>query len=394
MSANTQALGGMNSLPRKRYWQRFGGKFLVLSILAHLLFIAGAAFCIIEYITPANHPFIITPPAGNPDTSPPNHKAPASQQLQSASAPALARQVVVQAPTDIIIHNPDNITESLSIIPSNIPGGPGVNPFAGLGPGTVGPGGPGGPGSPMPPLGVKVGRPGMLRGTFYDFKYLRNGQPAKDPNKDYAEDITHFVMHGWNDSELNKYLKGTQPLFTTQVFFPIIESNDGPKAFNSPRQDSPGKWVVVYKGDIAPPETGIYHFVAAGDDDMIIRFNGQTVLFHCEHIPTPPELQGEEYHYTGERLTYARSLPLNVEAGKTYSVEILIGDDIPTKTFAKALIEKEGVNYQKDSAGGPILPVFAVDAVSVSGTETPAHLNGPTWQGKSSLNLDDMMQEH
>jgi hypothetical protein len=230
----------------------------------------------------------------------------------------------------------------------------------------------------------------MLKGTFYDFKFLRNGQPAKNPDKDYADDITHFVMNGWNDSELNKYLKGPTPLYATQVFFPVIDTNEGPGEFHSPKPDSPGKWIVVFKGRVSPPESGAYHFVAAGDDDMIIRFNQKTVLFHCEHIPAPPQLQGEEYHYAGERLTYARSLPLNVEAGKMYPIEILIGDDIPRETFAKVLVEKEGVNYEKDAVGGLILPVFGVDAVSVSPTETPAHLNGPVWHGGKTGFPEDM----
>lgn len=390
MSANTHAVGETGRAPRRRYWQRMGGKFLVLSILAHLLFLAIATYCVIEYIVPARRALQVTLPPGNPAKSEADHRTAVKQQRETTSAPALSMRTVVQAPTDVVIPNTDTIAPSLSMIPGNISNGPGTNPFEVLGPSTFGPIGRGGP--PMPPLGIKDGKPGMLKGTFYDFKFLRNGQPAKDPNKDYAEEITHFVMHGWNDSELGKYLPGSHPLFVSQVFFPNIETNDAPKAFNSRNLDSPGKWVVVYKGNVQPPETGTYHFVAAGDDDMIIRFNGRTVLFHCEHIPTPPELQGDEYHYSGERLAYARSLPLKVEAGKSYPLEILIGDDIPAKTFAKVLIEKEGVNYQKDPAGGPIVPVFALDAVTASGTETPAHLDGPVWQGDKSLSLLDRMQ--
>jgi hypothetical protein len=173
----------------------------------------------------------------------------------------------------------------------------------------------------------------------------------------------------------------------------VIDTNDAPKAFKSPKPDSPGKWIAIYKGDVSPPDSGTYHFVAAGDDDMIIRFNNQTVLFHCEHIEAPPELKGEEYRYDGERLSYARSLPMAVEAGKTYPIEILIGDDIPREMFAKVLIEKEGVEYQHDGGGGPILPVFAVAQVEVSGTETPAHLTTPVWQGKASTSLMDMFDD-
>ncbi len=389
MSTNTEALGKPGSLPgpqpkeQKHYWQRFGGKFLLLSIVAHVLFFAIAAYCIIRIAVPSKAPVFMVAPVQAPSNAEVKHQQVMKDQLESAAAaPAAITRVAVQAPAPLTITNPDEISLAGKVVPATIVGnGDFPNPFAGNGNGT-GISGNGPNGSGFPGIGTPIYHPGMLTGVFYDFKFTNGGQLAKDPGKDYAADITHFVMNGWNEGFLHsKYLRGSIPLYATQVFFPVIDSNEGPKNFKSPKPDSPGKWIVIYKGEVTPPQTGVYHFVAAGDDDMIIRFNGKNVLFHCEHIPTPAELQGEEYHYAGERLSYARSLPVSVEQGKSYPIEILIGDDIPFKTFAKVLIEKEGEKYGKDAAGGPILPVFSVDKVLVSGTETPAHLDGPLWMG-------------
>ena len=61
----------------------------------------------------------------------------------------------------------------------------------------------------------------------------------------------------------------------------MIPADEGPKAFNVSNTVKPRLWVVLYKGRVSPPESGIYHFVGAGDDVMIARLNGQVVLDRC-----------------------------------------------------------------------------------------------------------------
>ena len=398
MSANTQALGEISPVPPrqhagywkrywKRYWKSIGGKFLVFSILAHLLFLAGAAYYIIEIIAPQRQkPIMVVPPSVNAIKDNADHNKIVQQQRENSSPLTPPKVAYSTGKTDIVINPPPlDAMQNTSLTPSIVPGSIGDNPFS-----HQGPSGPSGPGSNSRPttFGYTEYKPGSLRGTFYDFKFLSDGQPAKNPDNDYKADITKFVMDGWKDSELDKYLKGNTPLYATQVFMPVVNTNEAPADFHSPKPESPGKWIVVYKGDVSPPASGAYHFVAAGDDDMIIRFDGRTVLFHCEHIPTPAGLEGQEYHYEGQRLGFARSLPLKVQEGAVYPIEILIGDDIPTKTFAKVLIEKEGTHYQAAPGGGPTLPVFALDKVQVTpetdGTPPLPHLDAPLWIGKTS----------
>ena len=203
----------------------------------------------------------------------------------------------------------------------------------------------------------------------------------------YADTVNQFVKGNWNESLLSRYLKGTRPLYATQIFFPEIDSNVAPQAFGSPAPESPGMWVVVYKGVVSPPESGTYHFVGAGDDDMIVRFDGKLVLHKCEHID--PLVQSlATYHYAGLRNEFGEGLPVTAEAGKFYNVEILIGDHIPTKTMAVLLIEKEGATYGKDG-DAPILPPFAIAAdkaqPEVSADTAPTHVeNGLVWHGQAN----------
>ena len=406
MTANTQALGGKPLQPKRRkgYWSRMGGKFLILSVAAHLLFFTGAAYYVIQIFVPKKLTFKAGVPSTNPTKQLAEHKVSMAKKRKSMSAPAPAKRVVTTGLASIILP-PMPMMPTNVITPSQITGIGGLGIGFGQGSGGNGNGGGGGNGF-MAPFGTTNSRPSALVGTFYDLKFLRNEQDAPDVGKNYAADITKFIQGGWHDSVFGKYLKGHHPLYTTQIFFPIINSREGPKAFGSPKPDSPGKWIVIYKGNVSPPENGVYHFVAAGDDDMAIRFDNQTVLFNCEHIPAPDgtlsntrdtkSLGVEPLYEYRQPLRFVRSLPLNLDATKYYPIEILIGDDVPEKTWAKVLWEKEGVNYEKDG-DSPILPVFGLEKISVppetDGVPPMPHLEGPLWKAKSASNsMLDMLE--
>ena len=73
-----------------------------------------------------------------------------------------------------------------------------------------------------------------------------------------------------------------------------------------------------------------------------------------------------------------------VEAEKTYPVEIMIGE-IPGGFFSLALmIEEIGATYEKDPAGFPILPLFRLDGSppsnELTGEAPPISNDGPIWK--------------
>lgn len=385
MNANTDTghLGGAHHPPKQKkyYWQRMGGKFLVISIALHLLFITAATYYVVQTFSTKKLTFQGGAPTNSPSKKSLEHKVNMAQKQKSMSAPAPMKRVVTTAATKISLPEMPAMPAVTSNVPVSMGGMGGTGAFGnGMGNGR---GNGGGGGGVFSPYGLREAKPSVLTGRFYDLKHTSGRQDTKDLK--YKEEIKKFVKDGWHEGSLNKYLKGTRPLYATSIFFPTIDTSEAPKAFGSPIEDDAGaKWIAIYKGSVSPPESGTYYFVAAGDDNMIIRFDGKLVLDHCEHWEGDVQ-PTDEYRYSGERNKFAKSLPITVEKGKFYEIMILIGDDTPRSTDAKILIEKEGTNYEKDSSGSPILPIFALDKVTVSGTVTPAHLdNGPIWTGKNA----------
>lgn len=388
MSTNTQALDG-NPPPKKTrtgYWGRIGGKFLILSIMAHLLFLTGAAYYVIQFISPKKLTFKAGVPSVNPVKDIAEHKMSMAKKSKSMSAPAPAKRVVTTGLANVSLPPMPEMPTNV-VTPTQIVGIGGFGMGFGAGGGGTGDGG-GGGGGYMAPFGTSNPHPGMLVGQYYDFKFTRGGQPTHEFDGKYADMITDFVKGGWNESKFSRIYKGPTKLYTTQIFFPEIDTSEGPKAFgNKIANNEGGKWIAVYKGTVCPPETGTYYFIGAGDDDIIVNFDGKNILNNCEHIPSDVAGTGE-YHPDGLRNKFERSQPVQVIKDKPYEIKILIGDDVPTKMMAMLLVEKEGVNY--DKAGNfPIVPVFSVgQKTTIPGN--PPHLDGPNWSGKSSTSLMDM----
>jgi hypothetical protein len=81
-------------------------------------------------------------------------------------------------------------------------------------------------------------------------------------------------------------------------------------------------------------------------------------------------------------------------------MEILIGEQPGGHSGFCLMIEKEGVEYTKDSRGNPILPVFRLSSQKLitpppGSGQYPPHLdNGPIWQSKPmGMGDDDMDSE-
>ena len=281
------------------------------------------------------------------------HKVSMAKKRKSMSAPAPAKRVVSTGPAKIILPEMPALPTNV-VTPTSITGIGGVG--VGFGAGNGGNGnGDGGGGGFMGNFGSKTPRSGSLVGQYYDFKFTRSGSPNKDYK--YAEEILSFVKGGWHESKFSKYYKGPSKLYATQIFFPEIDTSEGPKAFgNTIENNEGGKWIAIYRGMVAPPESGTYYFVGAGDDDMIVNFDGKEILNNCEHIDKDVDPTGE-WNYEGLRNKFAKSQPVQVNAGQFYEIRILIGDDIPTKTMAMLLVMKDGVNY--GGGGSPVIPVFS-----------------------------------
>src|ERR1700677_2996687 len=115
MSTTTQTLGNGKHAkkPRKGYWARMGGKFLVLSILVHILLVTGAAFYVIQVFTPKKLTFKGGVLSTNPDKKLAEHKVSMAKKRKSMSAPAPAKRVVTTLPSKITL-------PEMPVMPTNV----------------------------------------------------------------------------------------------------------------------------------------------------------------------------------------------------------------------------------------------------------------------------------
>jgi hypothetical protein len=241
------------------------------------------------------------------------------------------------------------------------------------------------------PFGMKESSPDALAGTFYDLKQTRRGKPTGITPDDYHKVFRRFVSENWRESILDDYFKAPQTLYATQIMIPNMPADEGPRAFDLGKEVKPSRWLVHYRAKVSPPEDGVYHFVGAGDDVMIVRFNGKTVLDRCWHQQSSPWQPARNYDYGWTKIPngFAKGDAIRVRAGQWYDIEILIGEQPGGLVFACLLIEKEGVEYEKDARGNPILPVFRVADLPMpplkdGQTLPPYQGEGPVWRAKSS----------
>ena len=324
MPADTQALSQPEALPsaappHPRFsWQRFGGKFFVISVLAHVLFATVAAYLVVQTI-PAKHKltFESGPKGNNAPTRALEHQVQMKKQLNALSAPLHAKRVMTTGIAKVALPEmPTMPTMSAPLSPAAL-GGMGA---AGLAPGGLGGGGGGtggGGGAAINFFGVRTGGAG-LAGTFYDLKQTPSRQPTNMTPDMYGKILTEFAKSGFNAGLLARFYKADKPVYTTQIWIPNIPANLGPAAFGLASVVQPKMWCVHYRGQVTPPASFTFHFVGAGDDVMLVKFNGQLVLDRCWYIRTGwKPVANYNYAFSGilngfARVTRSRSKRANL----------------------------------------------------------------------------------
>lgn len=223
-----------------------------------------------------------------------------------------------------------------------------------------------------------------LVGIFYDFKQNQKREPIKNASKNYRQIIDDFLTNGINEQDLSDFFRAGLPLYATQINMPAMDANKAPEAFGVEKFVKPSLWIVHYKGQIAPPEDGIYRFIGASDDVLTIAINGKVVLV-ANHPGTkwtrlgwkepadkgpfrlPSMAQGAYY---GDWL--------NLKAAQPVDIDIIVGER-PGGTFkAQVLYQKKGVEYQRDNADRPIFPLFQVAAQLLESQNFLTNL--PSWR--------------
>jgi hypothetical protein len=231
--------------------------------------------------------------------------------------------------------------------------------------------------------------------------------------------ISEFTTKGWKEATLQHYYTAKQKLYQTRIYIPSMSANRAPAAFQCGPEVKPSDWLVVYRGVVTPPKSGTYRFAGAGDDLLVVRFNGKNVLDHgfisgtsrfgvggavsflkgeredagmlkIIHADYPMRRPVTFYTYPTTRNWndkiggIALGAEFQVTAGSSYPIEILLSESGGNLFCASLLIQEKGVAYPKAASGSPILPLFRLDeSVPPSSTEDnspPYDPKGPVWK--------------
>ena len=385
------------------HWRRLGFNFLTVSLVAHVLFGLVAAYLIVQVIPSKRKQSFAGQAASGAPSRAVEHKVQMQRKQQTMSAPTAKRVTTTGLSKVSLPTMPAMPAMNSAISPMSMAGMTGTSPGLGLGGGSGGGGGGGGGGgSAMSIFGMRDPHGGAMTGTFFDLKQTPdgretsmakngpNGMLTPDASREYQDAVGLYVQGGMNDSSLtSRYFKGPNPLYTTQVYIPAMDAQEGPRAFNLAGRVKPSRWLVHYKGTVVPPEAGTYRFVGVADDVLVVRFNNQVVLdcgsmFPSKHEPTRyfafdgiGSLKSDWFKGSGE------GSPFNVEANRKYPIDILIGEWPGGEFKAYLQILKDGVEYKKDSHGNPILPLFRTGTgqSAASGKAPVYDHDGPVWRG-------------
>ena len=214
-----------------------------------------------------------------------------------------------------------------------------------------------------------------LTGILYDLKQTQERTPTGVDVGSYITIVDEFVSKGFSEDVLNRYYRTTRPVYTTQIYIPLMTADAAPKAFGVEKIVRPSRWIIHYKGQVSPPADGTYRFAGYCDDLMIVAVNGKVVLNGSRkqfqplpHLPwKSPEPPGPAAG--NGSLVMGDWMPLTV--AHPVDLDIIIGEHPGGQFCAFLSVQKEGETYEM-IGGKPVLPLFQV----APHPETPASKAG------------------
>lgn len=414
-------------IPQKRtFWQKLGGGSLTISIIFHGVLILIGGMWIYTVTLPVEKNVDFEPNSGGGGS--PASESKSKQHRVQMMQPNMSRVAAVGATSTLTLPEPDEMSQMTSLGSMSMGGmagglggsgsGGGRGDGQGLGVGSgLAPGIGTGTGTKNP-FGAMTADRNALVGTFYDLKQTTSGKETGMTDDQMRQALKDISRRGFRESVFSDYFRAPRKLYQTRFYIPVMPADSAPAAFEVQNEVQPRRWIVVYRGAVQAPKSGKFRFVGEADDLLVVRFNNRPVFdFGYTQAGTGihvngrkndfngtndvPELEREVRRNTPMRIPitmykYAATTTHNnnigglavgpefqVEAGKSYPVEIMIGE-IPGGSFSLTLlIEEIGANYQKDPAGFPILPLFRLDDSLPEANQpnaAPFDPNGPIWR--------------
>lgn len=221
-----------------------------------------------------------------------------------------------------------------------------------------------------------------LVGILYDLKQTQQRVPAAMDPKIFQTVVNEFIAHNWDEALLNRYYRAARPLYTTQIFIPLIGADTAPKAFGVEQIVKPRLWLAHYKGQVAAPAPGKWRFWGYADDVCALAVNGRTVLFASRFIGAWKTTEPSGIPAANGKLVPGEWLDL--KDGEVIDLDILIGERPGGVFCGFIMIEQAGATYRMLN-GAPVLPIFQLAPFNTpppqSSKDAPVFAkDGPVWK--------------
>jgi len=223
-----------------------------------------------------------------------------------------------------------------------------------------------------------------LIGVLYDLKQTQDHKPTNVDPEVYSTVVDEFLSKGWDEGVLNRYYRVSRPLYTTQIFIPNMDANEAPKAFGAEKTVQPSRWVIHYKGQVSPPESGTYRFWGIADDVMAVAVNGKTVLVGNRRDTRLPLTNWQASERDGAHAGDGDLRPgdwMPLKATDIIDLDVIIGERPGGIFNAFLMVEKQGASYNTDRRGHLILPIFQIAPYNTPPTRDAEFATGfPIWK--------------
>jgi hypothetical protein len=374
------------SAPQKSSFARrlLTRKFLLVSILVHVLFGLGATAYIVQRIQAKRKvTFQGGPPTVNASKRALEHKVAMAQKKKTGGAPPQAKRIVSAGMAQIALPEMPSMPTASTVVPGMMSGlggagfGTGMGFGSGMGSGMGGGTGTGGGGLTM--FGVRGGSAGLI-GTFYDLKQTKDRKPTdmaggpthldlRSPQAMKYKEVVHRFARSWSTAGLSNYFTAPGKLSTQQLFIPQLLADEAPKAFQVEKEVQGSRWLVHYVGEIIAPKDGKFRFVGSGDDTLIVRCKGRNVLDGSfpEYVVDP---DANEVGNAGPAPVTPMRAGKWIEArkGEVMKMEVLIGENPGGHFSCFLMVEENGMDHPPGT-----FPVFQLKAMDVPTGVAPGH---------------------
>jgi len=399
---------GLRSSERESRWhgRLLRSRYLVGAVLLHLIVFLLVGTLVIWKASPppvdwAFHGVSVKVP---PPPPPPTPVASGASALNPQLEPDVATVPVVTPVTTITtdhsvftVDASKALNQTMTHLASELPKGSGLS---------TGSGDASGLGNSA--FGSSTSAGGGFSGYLYDLKQTSDRHPTSMAPNDAENSQPNVAPGGWEDFRGNKeeitflknfsvsfdenlltdYYRAPTPLFASQIFVPMLQAAEAPKAFAVEKTVQPRRWIVVYKARIIPPITGDFRFLGFADDYMLVRIDDQNVLDACwnKGVIEPGVDANEDVGlapgYTGG---YGPNKPLaggtwvHMTAGISMDMKVLIGEGPGGQSCFFLFIQQKDVAYRKGD-----YPVFQVGDAPLPGNRDP-QLVPPAFSGKKMV---------